>query len=277
MFTLRHRLSNFMGLREDSTADSEASTRALRGSMNSSDTDVDVISGWRARKESDFSADSGYQSTAASNLEEASYHEQASPGKLKKAASTTFQAFSNSLRSKTQLFYSNTEAARLATPQRSKNRTPERLREGATLWSSTRKRVGRSPRSAPGDAFTSPRRSKSRDSATPNLDSNAGSPRSINRRSSLWLSIKERANRSPRSSKENPLDDEDSPTSLRSPIDDLAPSLDVDIPDSVLTVSQLLQRSKSRSRAASPLSTGIETKDVDYRAQDVSKEAAPGK
>jgi len=256
-----------MGFSEDSTADSEASTRAIR-SLSESDSDSGSA---RNRKDSTFSRESGYASTATSIEENAASHKPASPGKLKKAASTTFQALSNSLRSRTQLFYSNVEAARPVTPQNCENETLEGLREGTTLWSSTRKRLGRSPRATLDNAFDSPRRAESRNSTT-----NPGSPQSTHRRSSLWSSIKERANRSPHVGKEVAQAEEHSATSLRSPIDELAPFLAVDIPDSTLTVSQLLLRSKSRSGTGSPFSTVRDMRSL-YKAKDESIEMASGK
>jgi len=267
MSTLRHRLSNLIGFSEDSTADSEASTRAIR-SLSESDSDSGL---GRNRKDSTFSRESGYASTATSIEDNAASPKPASPGKLKKAASTTFQALSNSLRSRTQLFYSNVEAARPVTPQNLEDETPQGLREGTTLWSSTRKRIGRSPRATLDNAFDSPRRAESR-----NLDTNISSPQSTHRRSSLWSSIKGRAIRSPYVGKEVAQAEEQSPTSPRSPIDEFAPFLAVDIPDGSLTVLQLLQRSKSRSGTGSPFSTVRDSMSL-YKAKDESTGTASGK
>ena len=268
-----------MGFSEDSKAESQASTRALRSLSDSSYTDSDIGSGWSARKDSTFSRDSGYHSVATST-ESASSLEPASPGRLKKAASTTFHAFSKSLRSKTKLFYSDryiVEAARPATPQPPSTGVPGKNRDSATLWFSTRKRMGQSPRSTHMDDFHSPRRSKSRDSVIPTTDPNNGSPRSTNRHTSLWSSIKERANRNPRSTREEFRGDEDSPACPQSPIDDFAPSLNVDIPDSDLTLYQLLHRSKSRSRGASSFSQGRGATNFSNMAKDESKRTTSGK
>lgn len=197
-----------------------------------------------------------------------------SPGRLKKAASATFQAFSNSLRSKTQLFYtdlSNTDPARPTTPQ-SEVGTPMALREGAKLWGSTRKKVGRSPRSAQQGQSHSPGRPNLRVSVT--NEHNDGSPNHPYRRSALWSSIRERANRSPHKDSRD-----GSPRALRSPVDDLAPSLDVDIPDGSLIVSQLLQRSKSHRRGVNPFSQpkSEDWLDPGNKGNDEDRTIGPGK
>ena len=278
MSTLRHRLSSLIGFSEDSTADGQASTRALRTLSDSSYTDSDIGSGWSTRKDSMFSRDSGYHSMATST-ESASSLEPASPGRLKKAASTTFHAFSKSLRSKTKLFYTDRyiiEAARPATPQPPSTGVPGKTRDGATLWFSTRRGIGQSPQSTHMDDFRGPRRSKSRDSVIPTPDPNNGSPRSTNRRTSLWSSIKERANRNPHSNIKF-RGGEDPPACPQSPIDDFAPSLNVDIPDSDLTLHQLLQRSKSRSRGASSFSQGPGATDLSNTAKGESKKTTSGK
>jgi len=267
MSTLRHRLSNFIGFSEDSTADSDASTRAIR---SLSESDSDSGSG-RNRKDSTFSRESDHTSIATSIEENAASQKPASTGKLKKAASTTFQALSNSLRSRTQLFYSNVEAARPVTPRNLEDEIPEGLREGTTLWSSTRKRMGRSPRATLDNAFNSPRKAESR-----NPDTSPGSPQSTHRRSSLWSSIKGRANRSASIGKEVAQAEEHPTTSPRSPIDDSAPFLVVDIPDGTLRVSQLLLRSKSRSGTGSPFSIVRDSMKF-YKAKDESTETASGK
>lgn len=194
----------------------------------------------------------------------------ASPGKLKKAASTTFQALSNSLRSRTHLFYSNVEAARPVTPQNPEDETPEGLREGTRLWSPTKKRTVGSPRATLDNAFNSPRKADSR-----NPDASPGWPQTAHRRSSLWSSIKGRANRSPYIGKEVAQAGEHSTTYPRTPIDDAAPFLVVDIPDGTLTVSQLLLRSKSRSGTGSPFSTVRDSVNL-YKAKENLTETAPG-
>lgn len=266
MSTLRHRLSNLIGFSDNSTADSDASTRAIRR-VSESDSD----SGFgRNRNDSTFSRDSGYTSIATSIEENAASPKAASPGKLKKAASTTFQALSNSLRSRTQLFYSNVEAARPVTPQNPEDETPERLREGTTLWSSTKKRIGRSPRATLDNALYNPPKPESQNSGA-----SPGSPQSAHRRSSLWPSIKGRANRSPYNGKEAAQAEERSTISPRSSIDDSAPFLVVDIPDGTLTVSQLLLRSKSRSGTGSPFSTVRDSVSL-YKAKDHSIGTASG-
>ncbi|KAI4172284.1 MAG: hypothetical protein LQ348_006803 [Seirophora lacunosa] len=67
-----------------------------------------------------------------------------SPRKLHKAASTTFQLFSNSIRSRAQAFYVNpsqVEADASATPE---PKTPKRSPRRSALWSSVRNRKSRS-------------------------------------------------------------------------------------------------------------------------------------
>ena len=131
--------------------------------------------------------------------------------------------------------------------------------------------MGRSPRATLDNAFNSPRKAESR-----NPDSSPGSPQSTHRRSSLWLSIKGRANRSASIGKEVAQAEEHATTCPRSPIDDSAPFLVVDIPDGTLRVSQLLLRSKSRSGTGSPFSIVRDSMNF-YKAKDESTETASGK
>ena len=64
----------------------------------------------------------------------------ASPRTLKKAASTTFQAFSNSLRSRTQLFYAGSTL--VGSPSTSGKSSPEKSHESSETGSPSRKRFG---------------------------------------------------------------------------------------------------------------------------------------
>ncbi|KAL8861490.1 MAG: hypothetical protein Q9178_002014 [Gyalolechia marmorata] len=67
-----------------------------------------------------------------------------SPRRLHKAASTTFQAFSNSLRSKAQTFYVGPSQAEVGSTSPSEPSTPKKASHTQKVWSSVRSR--RSPR-----------------------------------------------------------------------------------------------------------------------------------
>ncbi|KAL9587409.1 MAG: hypothetical protein Q9203_003522 [Teloschistes exilis] len=71
-----------------------------------------------------------------------------SPKTLHKAASTTFQAFSDSLRSKAQAFYAQADHAEQNPPTSPAPSTPRRSSHRSALWSSVRSRGSRSSRRA---------------------------------------------------------------------------------------------------------------------------------
>ena len=267
MSTIRRRLSQLVGFSEDSTADSDASTRALRGSNTSSGTDTDNAAGiGGSRKDSIFSATSECVSTVASSLDETSLptpklHNQVSPGKLKRAVSTTFRAFSNSLRSRTQIFYTTTETDGPTALQNEESSVHESF-HGGKVRSPGNKGASHSPRMALKDIFASPGKSDSRNRTGlrtgPSRDSSPSPTRN-----SLWSSIKERASRNPNLAESLACFDSDLLASSHSLVDDSAPSLDVDIPNSSITVLQLLERSRSRNSTGnlSRLSTPLQTSD----------------
>ena len=211
------------------SADCETTHRAIFGSDSST----------RSRE----SADSGYRSTPASTLEDLLSKVEpavdASPRTLKKAASTTFQAFSNSLRSRTQSFY----ATSTGSPPRSGRKTPDKLDESFETRSPSRKRIGRSPRSSLGDTFSDSSQEKPRIS---NTQPTVGSPKVANSSSPLWASIKKRAGNSPHSNKATVQGQTETPSSPIAFVEPNAPSLDVEIPDHILSVSQHFQRHNSR-------------------------------
>ncbi|KAL8924440.1 MAG: hypothetical protein Q9208_004048 [Pyrenodesmia sp. 3 TL-2023] len=68
-----------------------------------------------------------------------------SPRKLHKAASTTFQAFSESLRSRAQAFYVNPNQEDAAPSNETEPKTPKRYPRRSALWSSVRSRRHRGP------------------------------------------------------------------------------------------------------------------------------------
>lgn len=68
-----------------------------------------------------------------------------SPRKLHKAASTTFQAFSESLRSRAQAFYVNFNEDDAAPSNEPEPKTPKRSPRRSALWSSVRSRRNREP------------------------------------------------------------------------------------------------------------------------------------
>ncbi|KAL8830653.1 MAG: hypothetical protein Q9191_001309 [Dirinaria sp. TL-2023a] len=251
MSTIRHRLSQLVGLSEDSTADSDASTSALRSPSTPSETNTDIsASTGRSRGNSIFSAASECFGTAASSLEQTSVltprpDNPNSPGKLKKAVSTTFQTFSNTLRSRTHIFYAATETDRPKTPPSEQSNASDNL-YGGQLCSPGKKGASRSPRKALKDIFTSPGRSTSRDRIGWGLyPSRDISPSPM--RSSLWSSIKGRASREHQIAVGVGPAEPDSQSSPQSLIEDSAPSLDVDIPNGSLTVSQLPEGIRSRA------------------------------
>ncbi|KAL9027677.1 MAG: hypothetical protein Q9196_003832 [Gyalolechia fulgens] len=69
-----------------------------------------------------------------------------SPRKLHKAVSTTFQAFSDSLRSRAQAFYSSPSPAEIEFAGSPEPKTPKASRRRAAKWSSARSRGSRSTR-----------------------------------------------------------------------------------------------------------------------------------
>ncbi|KAL9577854.1 MAG: hypothetical protein Q9212_006096 [Teloschistes hypoglaucus] len=71
-----------------------------------------------------------------------------SPRTLHKAASTTFQAFSDSLRSKAQAFYAPADHVEQNPPSPPSPSTPRKSSHRSTLWSSVRSRGSRSSRRA---------------------------------------------------------------------------------------------------------------------------------
>ena len=188
------------------------------------------------------SEDSGHRSTGASTLEDTTLKVEpaidASPRTLKKAASTTFQAFSNSLRSRTQSFY----ATSTGSPPRSGRKTPDKLDESFEIQSPSRKRIGRSPRSSLGDTS---RNSKLEKPQGPNTQATVGSPKASNSSSPLWASIKKRAGNSAHSNKTAVRGQTETSSSPIPFVEPNAPSLDVEIPDHVLSLSQHLQRHNS--------------------------------
>lgn len=108
------------------------------------------------------------------------------------------------------------------------------------MISSPRKRLGRSPRSSLGDIFSSPKKEKSQ---SPNNHPTTGSPK---RGRALLASFKKRAGNSPHLNKAGVFGPEESCNSPNPVVEDSAPSLDVEIPSHTLSVSQHLQRQKSR-------------------------------
>ena len=251
MSTIRHRLSQLIGFSEDSTADSDASTRAQRSLNTPSESDTDnSASTGRNRGNSLFSAASECLSTVASSLEETSPltpkpHNPNSPGKLKKAVSTTFETLSNSLRSRTHLFYPATEIDQPKTPPSEESCAHDNL-HGGKLWSPGKKGASRSPRKALKNIFTSPGGSISGDrTSLRHCPSRDISPSPTRR--SLWSSIKERAGRDHHITDGFVWPEPDSQTSPQSLVDNSAPSLDVDIPNCSLTVSQLPEGTRLRA------------------------------
>lgn len=189
------------------------------------------------------SADSGYASMAPSTLEELPSKVEpavvASPRTLKKAASTTFQAFSNSIRSRTQSFY----ATSASSPPRSGRKTPDKLDESFETWSPSSKRIGRSSRSTLGDTFSNSKKEKPQ---SPNTQSPVGSPKAASSSSPLWASIKKRAGNSSHFNKAAVQEQTETFSSPIPFVEPIAPSLDVEIPDHILSVSQHLQRRNTR-------------------------------
>ena len=163
----------------------------------------------------------------------------ASPRSLKKAASTTFQAFSNSIRSKTQSFY----ATSASSPQRSGRKTPEKLNQSSETWSPSSKLYIRSPRSTLGDTFSN---SKKERPQSPNPQSPVDSPKAASSSSPLWASIKKRAGNSSHLNKAAVQGQTETPSSPVLFVEPIAPSLDVEIPDHLLSLSQHLQRRNTR-------------------------------
>ena len=163
----------------------------------------------------------------------------ASPHTLKKAASTTFQAFSSSIRLRAQSFY----ATSTASPPRSGRKTPDKLDESFEKWSPSGKRNDRIPRSDEGDPFYNSKKEKPQNAST---QPTVGSPKAANSSSPLWASIKKRAGSSPHSKKAIAQGQTETLGSPNPSVDDLAPSLDVEIPDHMLSLSQHLQRRNSR-------------------------------
>ncbi len=65
-----------------------------------------------------------------------------SPGRLHKVASTAFQAFSDSIRAKTHIFYANPGKTEPAGSDSPEAKTPRKHGQRAPIWSSARKRQG---------------------------------------------------------------------------------------------------------------------------------------
>lgn len=195
----------------------------------------------------------------------------ASPRTLKKAASTTFQAFSNTLRSRTQSFY----ATSTDSPPRSGTNSPDKPDESFETWSPSKKRIGRSPRSSLGDTFGSSKKEKPQ---SPNNQPTVGSPKAASSSSPLWASIKKRAGNSPHSNKAAVQGQREIPSSPIPFVEPFAPWLDVEIPDHILSVSQDLQRRNSRriqpDLSESP-SKAISHSPTDGQAQSGSKLRTP--
>ncbi|KAL8785407.1 MAG: hypothetical protein Q9195_008667 [Heterodermia aff. obscurata] len=189
------------------------------------------------------SANAGCQSTPATTSEDLPLKEEskvdASPRTLKKTASTTFQAFSNSLRSRTQSFYSTSSGS----PPRSGTKTPDKPEESFETWSLSKSRIGRSPRSSLGDTFSNSKKEKPQ---SPNTQPTVASPKAASSSSPLWASIKKRAGNSPHFNKASVQGQIEIPSSPIPFVEPVAPSLDVEIPDHILSVSQHLQRRSTR-------------------------------
>ena len=82
--------------------------------------------------------------------------QEASPGRLHKAASTTFQAFSDTIRAKTQMFYTNQTRSDIADIDPMEAKTPRRHGHRSTIWSSVRSRPGLTDCTNQGSAANSP-------------------------------------------------------------------------------------------------------------------------
>ena len=90
------------------------------------------------------SENEGYSSnTIPSLLESIS---ESSPGRLHKAASTTFQAFSDTIRAKTLMFYARSSGPQSAGLDAPELKTPQKHGQRSLIWSSARSRQGLSDR-----------------------------------------------------------------------------------------------------------------------------------
>ena len=201
----------------------KTTNRAIRGSDNSIT--------------SRESSESRHTSTAATTREDLSLKVEpavdASPRTLKKAASTTFQAVSNSIRSRTQSFYTISTRS----PPRSGRKTPDNQDE---TWSPSRKQNGSIQRPVLADPFSNFKKERPQ---SPNTQSTVASPKAANSSSPIWASIKKRTGNSPHFNKAGQTENPGSPIPFVEPI---APSLNVEIPDHILSVSQHIQRRNSR-------------------------------
>ncbi|KAG6997487.1 eukaryotic translation initiation factor 4 gamma [Physcia stellaris] len=246
MSALRHRISKLFNPSEDSGAESTASTRALCGSEDTAVSRVSQDSGYR-------SAAAGKDGDGSSKMEAAADE---SPRTLKKAASTTFQAFSNSLRSRTQLFYAGSTLT--GSPSTSGKSSPEKSRESSETESPSRKRFGQGPRLIMENTFSTPDKGKENSHLT--SAQSVFTPKQTRPPSALWASIKKRTGNSPHSNKGITSEDlglSSSPTIM---VDEFAPSIDVEIPDHLLSVSQHLQRQATRRvKAGQPESPSKES------------------
>ena len=79
-----------------------------------------------------------------------------SPGRLHKAASTTFQTFSDTIRAKTQMFYSNPSKPGIAEPESPEAKTPRKHGQRSSIWPSARARQGLTDRTNKNSTADSP-------------------------------------------------------------------------------------------------------------------------
>lgn len=92
------------------------------------------------RRTSFSSGNTGYSSNTNPSLLESVRG--ASPGRLHKAASTTFQAFSDTIRAKAHIFYTHPSGLESTGQESSETKTPQKHGQRTPIWSSARNRQG---------------------------------------------------------------------------------------------------------------------------------------
>lgn len=100
------------------------------------------------------SGHSGYSSNITPSL--LGSISEVSPGRLHKAASTTFQAFSDTIRAKAQIFYTHPSRPESAGPDSPETKTPRKHGQRTPIWSSARSRQRLADRNNPGGTPGSP-------------------------------------------------------------------------------------------------------------------------
>ena len=99
------------------------------------------------------SASTEYSGTTSSSL--LGSIQEVSPGRLHKAASTTFQAFSDTIRAKTQIFYTTQDRSEKANTDASEVKTPRKTGHRPAIWSSSRGRQGLTDHTSQGSVANS--------------------------------------------------------------------------------------------------------------------------